>query len=201
MTEKGVWLLLILLTFSGVLDHDLWEPHEYREAGVAYDMAIRKNFIVPHLGGKPFVEKPPLFYALLALSYIATGWNAARLFRFICAMISLGTLFLTYRIGRSLFPEEKKEGAIISTAILATSIGFMRLSHFIIVDTLLAFFVVLSYWSFIRILDARKERYLIVFYAALTGAFLTKGFIGLVFVLGGLFLYILFQGTFHLLSR
>ena len=129
ITEKGILFLLVILSFSGIFDHDLWEPHEYRVAGIAHEMAASQNFIVPHLAGRPFVEKPPLFFALLAGSYLLTGWNAARLFRFFCALFSLGTLLVVYITGKKIFSEKQKSGPVISVVILATCLGFLRLSH------------------------------------------------------------------------
>ncbi|MCK5707271.1 MAG: glycosyltransferase family 39 protein [Candidatus Aureabacteria bacterium] len=201
ISEKWLWILIVILTFSGIFDHDLWEPHEYREAGVAYEMAHNKNFIVPHLAGKPFVEKPPLFYFFLALGYLLTGFNAARIFRFLCALWSLGTLFIVFKSGKILFKDNLKRGSLTAALILATSLGFLRLSHFIIVDILLAFFVSLAYFYFLKVVKGNNKYSLFLFFASVTGSFLTKGLIGPLFIFGGIGLYILVSRKWGLIKK
>lgn len=44
--------------------HGLWRPDELRVAGICAEMARSHDFCVSHLNGRPFLEKPPLYFAL-----------------------------------------------------------------------------------------------------------------------------------------
>ena len=64
-------LLLIfcsLLFILGVGRWDLWNPDEPRYAQVAKEMATRGDWILMHVNGGTYVDKPPLFFWLIALS-------------------------------------------------------------------------------------------------------------------------------------
>ena len=39
----------------------LWGPDEPREAEIARETLVKRNFVTPHLDGLPFLEKPPLY--------------------------------------------------------------------------------------------------------------------------------------------
>ena len=63
------WLIAaaLLLSFAGLFFHDLWTPDEPREAALVLEMSRGGDWIIPHLAGEPFVEKPPLYYEICAL--------------------------------------------------------------------------------------------------------------------------------------
>ena len=46
------------------MQHGLWRPDEPQVAGVRAEMAYTQDFVIAWLNGKPFLEKPPLRYAL-----------------------------------------------------------------------------------------------------------------------------------------
>ncbi len=55
---------ILFLTLLPGMQHGLWRPDEPQVAGVSAEMAYTQDFVVPRLSGKPFLEKPPLYYAL-----------------------------------------------------------------------------------------------------------------------------------------
>jgi 4-amino-4-deoxy-L-arabinose transferase-like glycosyltransferase len=60
--------VLSLHLAPGVCRRALWKPDEPREAAIAGRMARPgSDMAVPHLGERPFCEKPPLYY------WVATG--------------------------------------------------------------------------------------------------------------------------------
>ncbi|MCB1933608.1 MAG: hypothetical protein KDI45_14215, partial [Candidatus Accumulibacter sp.] len=61
-------LFACVLVLGGLNRFDLRESVEPREAGVAADMLLSQQFLVPTLNGRPFLEKPPLSYWLQAAS-------------------------------------------------------------------------------------------------------------------------------------
>src|SRR5262249_29187713 len=68
----GVLLLPAVLLYPR-LDFHLLEPDESRYAEIPREMLERRDWIVPHLHGEPYLDKPPLLYWLVGVSYEAFG--------------------------------------------------------------------------------------------------------------------------------
>ena len=77
----------------------LIDPDEPRYASTARDMVLNGNWIVPHFNGVPRINKPPLFYWAIAISYKLFGINefSARL---PSALAATGTVLITYLWGK-----------------------------------------------------------------------------------------------------
>ena len=96
-------ILLLLLTgfflyiqfFHGLGQLGLVGPDEPRYAQVAREMIVSGDFITPHLYGKPWFEKPILYYWLAAQSYRVLGISeiAARLPAAMSAILLIFTVF------------------------------------------------------------------------------------------------------------
>src|SRR6185295_18388622 len=98
------WALLAGLSLSL---RPLLPVDETRYASVAWEMWNRGDFLVPHLNGVPYSDKPPLLFWLFHL-----GW---RLFgvdewwpRLVPALCSLANLFLTAALARRLWPDRPR---------------------------------------------------------------------------------------------
>lgn len=78
------------------------------------------NWLTPHLEGKPWLEKPPLYYWITApfCSIFRVKETAARLGPALCALI---TVLVIFRLGSELF---SKRAGLIGASILVTSLGF-----------------------------------------------------------------------------
>jgi len=66
--------------FYGLGAFGLIGADEPRYAQVAREMLERRDWITPTLGGKPWLEKPPLYYWQAMLAYTILGvsdWAAA----------------------------------------------------------------------------------------------------------------------------
>src|SRR5437764_10763156 len=94
-------LLLPALLLYPCLSFYLFEPDEGRYAEIPREMLQRGEWVVPYLQGEPYLDKPPLFYWLVILSYRAFGCHdwAARL---VPALAVHGCVLLTYLLGRRL---------------------------------------------------------------------------------------------------
>ena len=78
--------LLILIVLPALLLYPtmsfrLLEPDEGRYAQIPREMLARGDWVVPHLQGEPYLDKPPLFYWLVMGAYRLFGVDesAARL--------------------------------------------------------------------------------------------------------------------------
>jgi len=122
------WLLLAgfcwFLFFYGLASFGLIGADEPRYAQVAQEMFVRHDWITPTLGGKPWLEKPPLYYWQAMLAYAAFGASdwAARLPSAVDATLMVGAVYLFLR---RFSPGFELDGALM-TASAAGVIGFAR---------------------------------------------------------------------------
>src|SRR5207247_9659331 len=107
MTERSRlltdWLLLAgfcgFLFFFGLAHFGLVGADEPRYAQIAREMLVRHDWITPVLDGRPWLEKPPLYYwqAMLAYSLFGvTDW-AARIPSAVDAALMVVTVYLFFR--------------------------------------------------------------------------------------------------------
>jgi len=166
----------------------LLEPDEGRYAEIPREMLTRGDWIVPTLQGEPYLDKPPLLYWLVMLSYRLFGvhdWAA----RLVPAMSVHGTIVLSYLFGRRMLGER---AAFRGALLLTLTPGLMGMGRLLTIDGLLTFWVTLgvfagwSGWSFV---------------CALACAFgvLTKGPVAILLVIPPLLVHRwLFTGSLHL---
>lgn len=60
-------VLICAYFVAGVFGRFPWKADEPYSFGIVWDMVERHSWLVPHIAGEPFVEKPPLVYWLGAL--------------------------------------------------------------------------------------------------------------------------------------
>src|SRR5262249_61192224 len=93
-----VLILPALLLYPSMSFH-LLEPDEGRYAQIPREMLARGDWVVPHLQGQPYLDKPPLLYWLVMLSYSVFGVAEAPA-RLIPALAVHGAILVVYLIGR-----------------------------------------------------------------------------------------------------
>lgn len=187
ITKKDMSLFLVLF-FSGIFLFSLYtwavpliDPDEPRYASTACNMVSGGNWIVPIFNDAPRINKPPLFYWMIAVSYKMFGINefSARL---PSALAAIGTVFITYLLGKRLCGRKKGFWAGV---ILMTSPLFFLLSRCCITDMLLTFFVSASLYLFVveytETISSNRRRLFLYFCMGM--AFLVKGPIGILLVL------------------
>lgn len=178
---KWVVILVLLVCWAGVFDRDVWTPDEPRDAAMSLEMIRTGEMVVPHLAGDPFVEKPPLYFAVTGMFI---GWlkdfaGVAASARCSTVIWGLGVLLFA---GLTAFRIAGREAAFFTPAVLATMIGFVENFHWIRVDAALAFFVMLSVWSLLEGVTTSRPGFYLVSGVGIAGAFLSKGFIGPILV-------------------
>src|ERR1700688_513116 len=128
--RKFSWAVLILLTlyvcyFSHLGAFGFIGPDEPRYAWIARDMAETGDWVTPRLYGKPWFEKPPLFYwgAALSFKFLGVSEASARLPSAISALLaSLALAWLAWR----LYGAETARWLLL---LLPTSVGMIGFSH------------------------------------------------------------------------
>ncbi len=128
--------LLCAWALFGLIGHDPWKPDEAYTFGLVYHIVERGEWIVPTLGGEPFVEKPPLFFITAAIfAHVFGGWlplhDAARLASgFYVAL----TLAFTGLAARRLYGIG---AALPAGLILAGCLGYLAHAHQLLTDNAL----------------------------------------------------------------
>ncbi|HBA83492.1 MAG TPA: hypothetical protein DCZ95_05290 [Verrucomicrobia bacterium] len=184
ISSKTPWWVLALalaVCWVGIFDRDLWTPDEPRDAAVALAMAQSGNYVVPLLAEEPFIEKPPMYFAVAGLAAKLTGGLLGNVgaIRMTTALWGLGVLWMTYLLGRRLVD---RTTGLMAVLLLATMEGFVENMHWIRVDASLAFFVAAAVWCFAEMFLADRPWYAVPAGLFTAGAFLSKGVIGPLFV-------------------
>jgi len=133
------------------------------------------------LNQKPFLEEPPLYYGILALMFKTFGLASDKIARVPSAFFAFAGVLTIFFLANSLFGPRV---GLISGIILATSEEYIRVAHWVLVDSLLTFFVTCAMGLFITgyLSENYRKRLLcyLLLYVSCTLAFFTKGFIGIV---------------------
>lgn len=190
-------LFACVLVLGGLNRFDLRESVEPREAGVAADMLLSQQFLVPTLNGRPFLEKPPLSYWLQAASMDAFGHEVFAP-RIPSALAGIATVLLFVFFFRK--SEQKDWLILLSGFFLITMESFWAHARMAGQDVLLAFGVSLSLLSFYFTREDESKSLWPVFSTGIAVATLTKGVVGLA-VPGVVILAYLLLEAFYLEKR
>ncbi|MGD0416625.1 MAG: glycosyltransferase family 39 protein [Terriglobales bacterium] len=168
--------MLLLVAFCGFLffyglgAFGLLGADEPRYAQVAREMLDRSDWVTPTLQGKPWLEKPVLYYWQAMLSFRVAGVTdqAARLPAAFDAALLIIAIYWFLRRFR---PGSELDGALI-TASCAGVIGF---AHAAATDMPLAAAFAIALLAWYAGYESRKRVYLAFFYIFLALGTLAKG--------------------------
>ncbi len=134
-----VLLLPALLLYPQRSFH-LLEPDEGRYAQIPKEMLDRGEWVVPTLQGEPYLDKPPLMYWLVKLSYGIFGISESSA-RLVPALAVHLTILVVYLIGRRSVGER---AALWAALLLTVAPGFLSVARLLLLDGLLTLCVTLS---------------------------------------------------------
>ena len=170
----GLFLLIYILPL-GV--RPIIIPDEVRYGEISREMLVSGDWVVPHLNGLRYFEKPVLGYWLNALSMMLFGENAFAI-RFPSALAAGISGLMIFCIVRR-FAGGYSAG-ILSAIIFLTCMEVFAVGCFCVLDTMLSLFLTAAMISFFfaYIEDrGRKRTVFLAFFGAFCGlAFLIKGF-------------------------
>ncbi len=170
------WLVVGYLASLGL--RPLVTPDEFRYAEAAREMVAGGDWIVPHLNGAVYFEKPILGYWATALSLRIFGDSAAAT-RLPCALATLGTAWILASLLRRFGPG--RGWAEAAAAAFLTSVGVAALGTAAVFDALLAFGVTATLAALFvatqRPPGRSRQAWLALCGVACGLAFLTKGFV------------------------
>lgn len=173
----SLFFFSILFFFYFFLDdYGLLDNNEGLYAQISWEMLETGEWVVPHLNGVAYIEKPPLLYWLIALSFKIFGksvWAA----RAVPATLGVLTCVLVSR-----FEIRDRSEKYFPAIILASSSGFFVFSRMIFFDVGLTFFLTGTFFCFWRYFTTRKNGYIHGAAFFLGAAVLFKGFVAMVLV-------------------
>ena len=163
------------------------------QAQIARNMLHSGDWVTARLDGVAYLEKAPLIYWLIAVSYRVFGESdwAARV-PVVVSSIALALLtaaFASWAFGR-------RAGFYAGLAI-STCVGLFLFTRIQIPDVMLTATVALAMWSFLRVLDTEERHpgwWAIAFYASLGVGLLLKSLVGALFPVAAALIYLVITG-------
>lgn len=198
-------LLLFAVVWSLNLGRwDLWGPDEPRYAQVAREMIRSGEYLVPHLNGRIYGEKPPLFFwsvAGVSLIMDRDGRGPSKLAaRLPSAIAGLGILLFAYLIGRRLYGPSI---ALLSMFILFSTVQFTSSATDAHLDSCLALFTTAAMFFFYEgyTRPAASRPWFLLAYAVMGLGVLTKGPVAIVVPLLSAVAFLIVKRDFGVLRR
>lgn len=160
--------LLGLLAFFHNLSVSLFGDTEGLYAAVTETMVRTGEYVHLTLNREPYLNKPPMFFWLQALSSKVLGWNEVAL-RLPSALFGFGTMVVTYLFGKTLF---SRTAGFWAALVITTSYATVWFGQMAIIDPILTFFMTLGLWGFAQAYFQKGTRwwYVMGFMALACGA-------------------------------
>jgi hypothetical protein len=156
------------------------------QAQIARNMLVSGDWVTARLDGVAYLEKAPLVYWTMAVSYTFFGvhdWAA----RLPLALAVVLLCFVTCRFGRWAFNEQ---AGMFAGIILSTCVGLFLFTRILIPDAMLTLAITGAVWAWLRLLEPDEERaqnWPVMMGLCFGAGLLLKGLIAVVFpVLAGL---------------
>ncbi len=150
------------------------------QAQIARNMLQSGDWVTARLDGVPYLEKSPLIYWIMAVSFRVFGVHdwAARL------PLALINILLCWVAARFALWTFGRRAALFAGGILATCVGMFLFTRILIPDAALTLTITLALWAALRCLDEEEQRprwWAEVFYFSLACGLLLKGLVAALF--------------------
>jgi 4-amino-4-deoxy-L-arabinose transferase-like glycosyltransferase len=183
--------LVAALIFIGcmVSPPSLMDDVDAVQAQIARNMLQSGDWVTARLDGIAYLEKSPLKYWMMAVSFKIFGvhdWSA----RIPIALATVLLCWLTARFGAWAFG---RRAGMYSGLVLATCVGLFLFTRILIPDVILTLTITLALWSLLRTLEEGERhptRWAMTMWAAMGTGLLLKGLIAAVFPVAAGLLYL-----------
>lgn len=195
-TFLGLLIVCYFIFFFNIGNYPLMDVDETRYVSMARDMFHCKDFLTLYLNGEFFFEKPPLYFWGECLSFAIFGKVTEFTARFPVALYGTLSTLLLYFTGKKIV---SRRFGVISALILATTLEFVILAKFAILDivvtTCVGFSVMFGFLTqFVQ--DKNKEYMWWLFYIFSGLAVMAKGIPGFVVPFAVMFFVTIANKTF-----
>ena len=159
------------------------------QAQIARNMLDSGDWVTARLDGVAYLEKSPLKYWMMAVSFMVFGVHdwAARI------PIALCTVLLCWVTARFAAWAFGARAGLYAGLVLATSVGLFLFTRILIPDVILTLTITLALWGLLRALDEDERhptRGRMAMWAAMGTGLLLKGLIAAVFPVAAGLLYL-----------
>ncbi len=160
------------------------------QAQIARTMLSSGDWVTARLDGVTYLEKAPLVYWAMAVSYKIFGvhdWAA----RLPIALSAIGLCWLTAAFGAWAFG---RRAGFYAGLCVATCVGLFLFTRILIPDVMLTFTVTLALWAMLRALDEQERHptaWAFVLAASLGTGLLLKSLVAVLFPLATGFIFLL----------
>jgi 4-amino-4-deoxy-L-arabinose transferase-like glycosyltransferase len=190
----GLSALLAVVWLATLGGRPLFNPDEGRYAEIPREMLSGGDWVIPHLNGLDYIEKPPLQYWATALMYRLFGVNefSARLYT---ALTALGTIALVALLGTRMGGRDTGWRA---AAVMAGMFMVVVLGQLMTLDMSLTFFMAASLTAFLLAQQAGEShaKWMLLAWTAAAMAVLTKGLVAALIPSAVLVIYSLWSRDF-----
>lgn len=169
-----VWITAFAFVLAGLGSLGILDNNEGLYAEVSREMLASHDWhqwIIPHLNGLPYMEKPPMLYWLTALSFAVFGiseWSA----RVVPAISALACVATLLQFGRAI---GRPQTGRLAALIFVSGIGVATMSRLLMFDMLLTALLSMALTCAYHYLHDRQAKWLRLAYACLALTSLTKG--------------------------
>jgi 4-amino-4-deoxy-L-arabinose transferase-like glycosyltransferase len=168
------------------------------QAQIARNMLESGDWVTARLDGIAYLEKSPLVYWAMAVSYRVFGVHdwAARLPLALCVVL---LCWITWHFGRWAFSDS---AGMYAGVVLATCIGLYLFTRILIPDAMLTLTITGAIWAWLRLLESDEEhprRWAVIMGVCFGLGLLLKGLIAIVFpILAGVAFMVVTRQVFSL---
>jgi Dolichyl-phosphate-mannose-protein mannosyltransferase len=160
------------------------------QAQIARNMLSSGDWVTARLDGVIYLEKPPLIYWMIAVSYKVFGihdWAA----RIPIALSAIALCFTTAAFGAWAFG---RRAGFYAGLCMSTCIGLFLFTRILVPDVVLTLVIALALWAFLRVIEEEEPHpraWAAVFAASLGVGLLLKSLIAIVFPVAAVVIYLI----------
>lgn len=180
--ERWLWpALWLVIVITGLTTRGYFPIDETRYLGVAWEMWLSGDWLVPHMNGEPYSDKPPLLFWLIVSGWKVFGVNAWWP-RLVPSLFAFGSLALTRWIGKRLWSGEPLV-ANAAPLLLHGAVLWALFSTLLMFDMLVVFFVLVALAGIIVAAGGSVRRGWLLTGLATGLALISKGPVVLLYIL------------------
>lgn len=185
--------LLGLVYFAGLFV-PLMDNDSAHHAVIGLRMYLTGDYVnmIDHRGD--YIDKPHFLFWTSALSYHIFGVTGFA-FKFPSFLFTILGAYSVYRLAKELYNNETGK---LAALVFASSFCVILANNDVRMDAILTSAIAFATWQLVAFVHNRKNKFLVGAALGLAIGFATKGHVGLVTPVAGLFFYILFKKDWRL---
>ena len=166
----ALWLVLVVIS---LVSRSYIPIDETRYVTVAWNMWLRGDYLVPWLNGIAYSHKPPILFWLMNAGWAVFGVNDWWP-RLVPSFFALGSVLLTMRLARMLWPQDGQIAALAPVVLLGSALWtvFTTATMF---DMMVAFFTLLGAIGVLTVWRGQAIKGWVLVGLAIGGGLLAKG--------------------------